>query len=994
MSEYHSYQNRIENVVNLEQLLSQIIIKTNDIFEAEAGSVALLESNEREIVIQAAIGRGAETVRGLRLPISQGVIGWVVARQKAALIPDVSRDSRFFAGVDQQSGFQTRSIMCAPMQVNGHIIGAIELMNMRPDYINEDGLKILSSLADQAALAIENARLLVETRQRAEEQVLLFESMAMITSDLALETVLEAVSRQMVEALRSELCIISRWRQDDADLHTMQAYAKPGVPLPQTTTRSIKDILLPRSVLEVQATTILETNTSGVPPQELRWINDLQMQVLLLVPLIYRRQTIGLVEIGYQDVNKNISRHELLLAETMTAQAAVTIEHARLYDETIHRLAEARVLQEVMVAAASSLDFDQVLTGAIDALHRTLGIERLAVVLPTGDGHLVAHPHTIGFDLPENAQIKMAGTAAGWVFANRKPLLLADVTEAEHYFELVPNTRAQLCVPVILQNDVVAVLSAESSRINAFNQDDVRLFSAIAAELTIALEHARLFTETRTAEANYRDLFDNANDFIFILNRDFTIESVNKMTLKTIGYEANEIIGAHITQFARPDHLPRLYKLLKERLRSPETPAVFELAVRSKDGREILLEITLRIRRQKGNPVDLHCIARDITQRRELERQLRQTERLSTTGKLIAGVAHELNNPLTSIIGYATMLQQSNLPESYREDLDVIFRQAQRARVIVRDLLTFARKFDLETVPVDINQIITASVSLMKPQLQNHTINVDTFLAPAMPQTMADVHQLEQVFVNLFINAIQILDDIDPPRQITLTSQRAHNTIRVTFADNGPGIPEHVINHIFDPFFTTKEVGQGTGLGLSICYGIISEHNGHIRAKNGIEGGAVFEIELPIAKPVAQPAPASIDSPPEILSPVSLHLLVVDDEKSIVSLLERVLVMAGHTVDTAADGKFAWQKLQTNTYDLVICDILMPDMAGPELFEKAIKDRPDWQKRFIFITGNVVDMDTRIFLEKSGVSWLSKPFLPSDIETVINKLVATLQPPA
>jgi two-component system NtrC family sensor kinase len=592
--------------------------------------------------------------------------------------------------------------------------------------------------------------------------------MAMVTSDLALETVLDAVSRQMVEAVKADLCIISRWHQDTGQLRTMQCYTRPGVNRPEREVRPLDNLLLPRSVLEVQATTLLEVH-DDIPQAELAWIKELNVEVLLLIPLIYRRQTIGLVEIGRIQATGELTRHELRLAETMTAQAAVAIEHARLYDETIHRLAEAKVLQEVMVAAASSLDFDQVLSGTISALHRTLGIERLGFFLPTADGNnVVPHPATIGFDLNRDVHIQMDGSAAGWVIRNRKPLLSHDVRQASHYYELASDTLSQLCVPVMLNDRVAAVLKAESSHLNAFDQDDLRLFVAIAAELGVALENARLFEEIRAAEANYRDLFDNANDFIFILDSNLRVSSVNKVTLKSIGSRANEVIGAHLTKFIKSNHIPKLYKLLKERLVSPETPATFELPILGKDGREIRLEITMRIQRQGRKPVGIHCIARDITQRRELERQLQQTEKLSTTGKLVAGVAHELNNPLTSIIGYATMLQKSDLPPVHQEDLDVIFRQAQRARVIVRDLLKFARKFDLETVPVDVNQVIETSLSLMKSQLQNHRVEAITRLDSDLPQTMVDPHQLEQVFVNLIINAVQTLNTIEGPRQLTI----------------------------------------------------------------------------------------------------------------------------------------------------------------------------------------------------------------------------------
>jgi CheY-like chemotaxis protein len=310
-------------------------------------------------------------------------------------------------------------------------------------------------------------------------------------------------------------------------------------------------------------------------------------------------------------------------------------------------------------------------------------------------------------------------------------------------------------------------------------------------------------------------------------------------------------------------------------------------------------------------------------------------------------------------------------------------------------LLTFARKLDLETVSIDVNEIVNMSLSLTKPQLQDHAIEVITNLDPNLPQTMGDPHQLEQVFVNLIINAIQTLDSIEGPRQLTIKSRQLDSAIHLSFADNGPGIPDEIISRIFDPFFTTKEVGQGTGLGLSICFGIISEHKGQIRAENPPHGGAVFHIELPITEPVAQAESLPQASPPPVTRTPNdnLRILVVDDETTILNLLYRVLDQSGHIVETAPDGIFALQMLEKQTYDLIICDILMPDIAGPELYEKVLEKYPHLTDNFIFITGNVVDMDTRIFLKKSGLPWLSKPFLPSDIEEAVNQTAAKVKMP-
>jgi two-component system NtrC family sensor kinase len=968
--------------MDLQEVLSQVITRTNEIFEAKAGSVALVEPNGQEIMIRAAVGAGADAVRGLSLPLGKGVVGWVVTHEKPALIPDVNQDQRFYKNFDDRSGFQTQSIMCVPLRANGHTIGVIELMNMNPDYLSDTGLKILSVIADHAALAIENARLLAEARQRSEEQALLFESMAIVTSDLALETVLDAVSRQMVEALKADMCIISRWEREEEHLRIMQSTAVPGVKRLDKTVRPLTKTGSAYSILVSQTPGILEAGTAQ--SEGLAWLEELNVQALFLIPLIYRRQTIGLVELGRVRSTEALTQPELRLLETMTAQAAVAIEHARLYHEATRRLAEAKVLQEVMVAAASSLDIDRVISGTIGALHRTLGIERLGFFLPTAEGVVVAHPATIGFNFHNGVStIPMEGSAAGWVIRNSKALLLPNVREASHYFELAPDTRAEICVPVLSNGRVVAVLNAESPRLNAFDNEDLRLFNAIAAELAVALENARLFAEIRAAEANYRDLFDNANDFIFTLDGNFRVNSANKVVLKTTGYHLDEIIGVPATQFILPQQISPLFRLLKAHLASNESLAPFELLIFGKDGTETLLEVTIRVRREGRRPISIHCIARDITHRRELEQQLQQTEKLSTIGKLVAGVAHELNNPLTTIIGYSSLLQQGDLPDETQTDLNVIFRQAQRAKVIVRDLLTFARRFELETKQVDLNDIITGSLTLMKPQLQTNMIQVKTNLDAELPATMADPHQLEQVFINLITNAIHALAIIPEPGQLTIVSRHSESHILLSFADNGPGIPPNIINRIFDPFFSTKQVGEGTGLGLSICFGIISEHKGRIWAENAPAGGAIFYIELPVEKPpVVVAAPTPLASAANTFAGL-LKILVVDDEPTLLNLLRLIFTQRGYEVETAPDGETALQKLETHTFDLIVCDVLMPDILGPELYQKAVEKFPQLVNRFIFITGNVVDMDTRIFLEKSGLAWLSKPFLPSDIEQVV-----------
>jgi len=237
---------------------------------------------------------------------------------------------------------------------------------------------------------------------------------------------------------------------------------------------------------------------------------------------------------------------------------------------------------------------------------------------------------------------------------------------------------------------------------------------------------------------------------------------------------------------------------------------------------------------------------RDITERKKMEEQLVVTDRLASIGELASGVAHELNNPLTGIIGFSELLLDEDIPDNVRKDLRVIQMEAQRSAGIVRNLLTFARKHAPAKEPVDINSTIQKALELRAYELKVNNIQVNTYLASDLPKIMADGFQLEQVFINIIINAEHFMIEAHGRGTLTITTEQAGDIIRASFADDGPGIAKKNLGHLFDPFFTTKEVGKGTGLGLSISYGIITEHSGRIYAESELGKGATFIVELPI----------------------------------------------------------------------------------------------------------------------------------------------------
>ena len=374
----------------------------------------------------------------------------------------------------------------------------------------------------------------------------------------------------------------------------------------------------------------------------------------------------------------------------------------------------------------------------------------------------------------------------------------------------------------------------------------------------------------------------------------------------------------------------------------------------------------------------------------EAQSQLVQAEKMSAVGLLVSGVAHELNNPLAGVVGFSQLLLREDVAEKVRRGLERINREAERCKKIVQNLQTFARKHKPQKDYVGVNGILESCIELRAYQLRVDNIKVLLELAPQLPKTMADFHQLQQVFINILVNAHQAMVSYEKEGQIIIRTSHRSGTIRVEIQDSGPGISESNLPKLFDPFFTTKEVGQGTGLGLSICYGIIEEHHGTISALNAAGHGAVFRIELPIVEP-AEPEVRESVKPPALASQPAIQcgsILVVDDEMTIVDILYQLLKADGHRVDTAMSGSVALRKLTNDHYDVIISDLKMPGMSGQELYKQVASQNSALARRIIFSTGDVVSTETREFLESCGNTYLQKPF---EIEMIRQAVMAAMR---
>ncbi len=437
-----------------------------------------------------------------------------------------------------------------------------------------------------------------------------------------------------------------------------------------------------------------------------------------------------------------------------------------------------------------------------------------------------------------------------------------------------------------------------------------------------------------------------------------------------------------------------------ERLANAGAVADYLVRLRRADGTLAWMEVTAT-----ADPPDstgamrIEALVRDVSERKHLEVQSRdlyyqllQTEKMAALGQTISGVAHELNNPLATILSWAERLSEHAADDApMKRGLEVILSESERAARIVRNLLTFARKRQSTRALVDLNEIIRETLNLRAYEQRITNISVISALAAGLPTVFADGHQVKQVLLNLLMNAEQAMLGANGRGTIVIRTwhDSAKQMVVMEVNDDGPGVADDVRGKIFDPFFTTKEVGKGTGLGLTVAYAIVQEHGGRIRLESRKGAGASFFVEFPIS-PTGKPAPVRrMHAAPPVQAPATAaaprdvfkgaRVLVVEDEPALASAVKEAFVDAGFVVDRAGDGEEGLARVAEHHYDLIVCDLKMPRVDGIRFYRAMTAATPALARRVIFVTGDVAGTDAERFLEDSGCRWLSKPFRLGDL---------------
>lgn len=671
-----------------------------------------------------------------------------------------------------------------------------------------------------------------------------------------------------------------------------------------------------------------------------------------------------------------------LLARSVDAERALsaTLEH-RIAERSGELAQAERVLQRMwMLGQHVALELhparvlERFMEAVIDVAHANGGSialvvddKRTRIAVASGTCR-----DTMGLVIPRE------GSASGRVLKTGRTLCVDNVTQHpgllhESVAHMLESIRSLALVPLVRRGEPIGIVAMVSRTPGAFSPNDISRVESMSDMLSVALANAELVEDLRQAESRFRTLFRAAPDAVLTVQLGGRIQEANDYVREVVGLDPAAVVGRDLIEFVAPKDQRRMREALTAAFAG--MPARLEVDVlRQRPGDEPPEPrvVALAARRlPETDPPTILIIGRDTTGEREMRARLMETERLAAVGELVAGVAHEVNNPLSSISAFAQLLlRDETLTAQQRESVDVIRSETGRASQVVRDLLAFARRSSPHREALDLNQVVERTVRLRNYQLTSSGVKTVIDLSPEIPAVLGDARQLQQVVLNLVTNAIQAMAGVGGGT-LSLATRVDGGRVMLEVGDTGPGIAPNLRARVFEPFFTTKPEGEGTGLGLSVSYGIVTAHGGTITLTD--EGaGARFVVALPAVeeragRTVSGEVPAYASRSPL----AGLTVLFVDDEASLCQGFEAFGRLRGFTVVQAGDGRAALEALRGARVDAIVTDLRMPVMDGVALYDSLVAEQPALAARTVFITGDLVTMGGRVAEDRP---MLTKPF--------------------
>ena len=1003
----------VTSTLDLDEVLQRVIESAiAAIGPAEKGTLHFFNEEQGELMALADVGFSPETLDAICLKPGEGCAGWVFVHRQPLIIDDVHTDPRFKL-LDLPEIQEEKSALCVPLVVRDRAIGTLTLVSItRYDAFTAEHRDLLTVSASQMAVAIENARLYEESQQRLQELDSLLASAQHVTSTLDLDEVLLRVIESAIAAIGpAEKGSLHLFDEEQGELvvraavgfgpeYLAEIHLKPG----EGYTGWVFVHRQPLVIGDVYA----DPRTKLIDLPE-----AYEKKSALCVPLIVRDRVIGTLSLdNVTQYDAFTSEHRDLLT-IFASQVAGAIENARLFEETRKHMAhlerqtrDLELVHQVSQVISSSLDLTRILETTTEQMVTVFEANHSGILLfdqARTYGRVAAeYPSTgaAGERFPVQGYL-----AAERIIADAEPLvvedawndpLMAAVRETMHKLDI----RSMLIVPLILKGAVIGSIGLDAvGQQRFFTAEEVALAQTIASQVAVAIENARLYQTLRESEEQYRALFEQANDAVFLETLDGRILDANARACDLLGYSREELLALTVTDIVPPEIRGQISQIIEQKILRGGLGMEAENV--RKDGTRVPVEVSTSLLDIGGQNLVL-ALVRDIRERKRLEEQLRQAQKMEAVGTLAGGIAHDFNNLLGGILGFASLIERDLPADSpLRTPVETIIRAARRGADLTNQLLAFARGGRYEVRPTSLNDGSREVVRLLSRTVDK-AIAIEPRLAEDLAAVEGDAGQLHQMFLNLCLNACEAMPSggllTIATENVILSAEDAQAElelepgpyVRLRVTDTGIGMDEETVQHIFEPFFTTKKGRPGrqhSGLGLSVVYGIVRSHGGAIRVHSELGRGSTFEVYLPA---IERPAVVAVTPTVEATAGTET-VLVVDDEDFIRALLRRALEGAGYTVLLAEDGPQALEvyRQHCQDIDLVVLDMGLPRLGGQETFRRLRESDP--QVVVLISSGYAEDDRARAVLAAGARGFLAKPY---DLQELLRKIRQVLDQPA
>ncbi|HEX6048818.1 MAG TPA: GAF domain-containing protein, partial [Gemmatimonadaceae bacterium] len=816
-------------------------------------SARLLMLEQDDLVTASAIGSLGTTV-GSRERIGESLAGRAVETRRVSRTEDLP-------AADATHAPRGVHAIAAPLQVGDRPIGAIVVTRAAERRFTGHDEQLLLSLATHGAIAVENARLYRAAAQTAGHTGILAATARTLAHNATPESVYAGIARVVTDSLRADGFSI---HAVDVPHQHAQLLRSHGFGAGATSDD-------PRAFWAARQGDTARSATPEFisdlhPARETHTLESADVRSVALLPLLIEGRVGGVLTLRYRQRRPFEERERTLLSDFST-YVSVAIRNASLVGDLERRAARLSAVAKVQLAM-SRTELAEVYTEVYRAVASSVSDASRFALLLADPAASTFRPQLVvvgGVVTRAGALTPVPFTECAATAALRTGEPVASNAPVRAWDALVPGAAlaappaSELAAPIVHGGRPLGVVIVQSTHRDAFSAEDVELMSIIARQAGAAIDNARLFeaqrTEREMAEAAVRAMraaherermlataLATMDQPVFVLSLDRRVLYANAAAVREYGYSLEELTSMSIDALVasavpmRPgDEIPG----------SSPNVVVAEHVHRRRDGSQFPAAVALDfIRQDTGAPIGHVLSVRNLTGERRIAEQLRQSEKLAALGELVAGVAHELNNPLAGISAFAQLLLEEPLDDDQRESARLIKREADRAVGVIRDLLLFSRKTGPTNAPVDLNALIELTLRLRAYSLRSSGVDVETHLDRDLPEIAGDDQKLQQVILNLIVNAEYAMRR-STTRRLVIRTAREGDTAVAELSDTGTGMSEDTLQRVFEPFFTTKPPGEGTGLGLSVSYGIVEAHGGTISVESAPGRGTTFRVMLP-----------------------------------------------------------------------------------------------------------------------------------------------------